>query len=216
MTALIVLLAGSALGLDEAKLSERIFADCERSLKNASSLSGKLYGTETNTGTHQTTFLFQKPRSFRVINGSVNIYCNGRVQFNHLVEERQYFSRDVSQEHSADHFVYSLDGFFGRRTGDTAPYFVNSTEYRMQEADGRRCAAKALHFESFGRDDRMVFFVDAETRRPVGWDQVFGFRKMHWRLIDLRYNVQVPKGAFDWKPAPDLTEKKIRSRPHHP
>ncbi len=195
---------------DEAR---NIYTRFERELKACQSASGDLIGRGRGQGPFKSTFLLQKPKSFRVIDGQINIYCNGKVQFNHLVAEKEYFKRDVSKGFGFG-APYALDAFFGFPTGATAPYIEKKTEFRMQKVDGRICAAKAIHFESFDRDDRMVFFVDRATKRILGWDQVFGDTKMHYRFENLRFSVKVPAGAFDWIPMPGLKEKITRELRH--
>jgi outer membrane lipoprotein-sorting protein len=194
--------------------AKQIFNRFERDLKACQSLSGDLVGNGSGFGPFKSTFLLQKPKSFRVIDGQINIYCNGKVQYNHLVREKEWFKRDVSKAFGFG-APYGLDAFFGLPTGSTAPYFEKKTEFRMQKVGERMCAAKAIHFESFDRDDRMVFFVDAKTKQLIGWDQVFGDTKMHYRFANMQLNPQVPKGAFDWKPLPGLKERAI-TRSGHP
>ncbi|MGI8923482.1 MAG: hypothetical protein ACR2HJ_05490 [Fimbriimonadales bacterium] len=188
---------------DEAR---DLFAEFERDLRTSQSASGDLIGRGRGLGPFKSTFLLQKPKSFRVIDGQINIFCNGKVQFNHLVAEKEYFKRDVSKGFGFG-APYALDAFFGFPTGATAPYFEKRTEFRMQKVDGRVCAAKAIHFESFDRDDRLVFFVDRATKQILGWDQVFGDTKMHYRFENMRFSVKVPAGAFDWTPMPGLKER---------
>jgi outer membrane lipoprotein-sorting protein len=77
----------------------------------------------------------------------------------------------------------------------------------MQSVDGHMCAAKAIHFESFERDDRMVFYVNSATRQILGWDQVFGDMKMYFRFDDLRFDVNIPKEAFEWRPPAGFKER---------
>lgn len=208
---LCALAVGLLSGSDEAK---QLVGRFESDLKACQSMSGELVGRGSGLGPFKSAFLLQKPKSFRVIDGQINIYCNGKFQYNHLVREKEWFKRDVSKGFGFG-APYGLDAFFGFATGATAPYFEKRTEFRMQKVDGRMCAAKAIHFESFERDDRMIFYVDSKTRRPVGWDQVFGDTKMHFRFGNLRLNVPVPKGAFDWKPLPGLKEK-VASGSDHP
>jgi len=210
---LLIGIASIALTSSGSGGAKRLFAESEQKLRAAKSLSGRLVGKGAGFGSFRSTFLLKKPRSFRVVNGLVDIYYNGKVQFNHLVRENEYFSPDISKG-GAFGAPCGLDAFFGQSTGDTAPYFVKRTEFRIQKVDGRACAAKALHFESFGRDDRMVFYVDVARKMPIGWDQVFGNTNMHYRFVDLRFNVPVAAAAFDWKPMPGLKERVIKRSSH--
>ena len=189
---------------DEAK---DIFTGFERNLHGRISASGYLVGKGADGANFKESFLLQKPKSFRVIDDIVEMYCNGKVQFNYLPDEKAYLKPDMSSGFGAG-TPDALDAFLGFPTGSRAPYFVNKTEFRMQTVDGRLCAAKAFHFESYGRDDRMVFYVDKASKQILGWDQVFGDRKIYFRFENLRFDVDIPKGAFDWKPTPDLKERK--------
>jgi len=197
-----------------ADTARGIFANFEANLKARRSASGDLVGKGPGGVMLRSSFLLRKPKSFRIIDGQINMYCNGKVQLNHLVSEGEYVKLDVSKRLGFG-APSALDAFFGLPTGAGAPYFVKKTELRMQEVDGHLCAAKAIHFESFDRDDRMVFYVDAATRQAVGWDQVFGNTRMAFRFENLRFNVDVPRDAFDWKPAPGIRERTIKrdSRP---
>jgi hypothetical protein len=193
--------------LSHAAEAKAIFAEFERGLQARRSASGNLVGVGPEGVSYAANFLLQKPCSFRVIDGQVELHCNGKVQFNHLVAEKQYFKRDVSTKLGSG-VPGGLDAFFGFPTGSLAPYFVHKTEFRMQIVNGHQCAAKALRFESFGRDDRMVFYVDRTSKQILGWDQVFGGTKTYLRFSHLAFDIPVPKGAFDWKPTPDLKEQR--------
>jgi len=204
---MLALAVGTMLsGGDEGRI---IFAIYERNLYTHRNASGNLVGKGSGGVTSKSSFLLQKPKSFRLIDDQINMYSDGKVQFNYLIPEKEYFKRDVSRGFGFGS-PCALDSFFGSATGSSAPYFVKKTEFRMQKLDGRECAAKALHFESFGRDDRMVFYVDRATRQMLGWDQVFGGRKMYYRFVNLRFDVDVPKDAFEWKPPPGIKERVLR------
>ena len=189
--------------------SREIFAAFERELHTRQTASGNLIGRGAEEATFKSSFLLQKPKSFRVIDGQIDLYCNGKIQFNHLIAAKEYFKRDVSDEYGFG-APYGLDAFFGLATGASAPYFEKKTEFRMQKVDGHICAAKVIHFDSFGRDDRMAFFVDRTDKQIRGWDQSFGGTMMHYRFENLRFDVDVPKDAFDWKPGPELKERAIK------
>ncbi|MDR3692176.1 MAG: hypothetical protein P4L46_22535 [Fimbriimonas sp.] len=193
---------------DDAKF---IFTEFERQLHVRKSASGDLEGRGQGSELYSSSFLLQKPRSFRVIDGQIDLYCNGETEFSHLISEKEYLKRDVSR-HRGYGAPSALDAFFGLPTGESAPYFVKKTEYQMQVVDGHLCAAKAIHFESFGRDDRMVFFVDRASKQIRGWDQVFGYKKMFFRIKNLRFDFVVPADAFDWKLTPGLKERVIRPK----
>jgi outer membrane lipoprotein-sorting protein len=189
-----------------------IFARCEQKLKAATSLSCTVIGSVS--ASYRIELLLQKPHSFRETGAGVDIYCDGKTQINHLVTEKQFFRRDISKD-GFDPPGPCLDGFFGNPTGATAPYFLKSTKFSMETIDGHRCAAKTTVFDSFGRGDKMTYYVDPGTGLPTGWDQVFGGTKMHFQLTNLRLNVPVPAGSFTWTPGPGITEKVITRRGGH-
>ncbi len=199
----------TVFGGDEAK---EIFVRFERNLSRHRTVSGDLVGKGPGGVTYESKFLLQKPSSFRFIDGQINIYCDGRVQFNHLVSEREYIKSKISTGLGTG-FPAGLDAFFGFPTGVSAPYFAKKTEFRMQKVDGDMCAAKAIHFEGFGRNDRMVFYVDRTTKQILGWDQVFGNTKMPFRFKNLRVDVDVPGNAFDWRPSTGLKERTLSHGP---
>lgn len=200
-----VLFAALFAGSVSEPSAEEVFAAFEKKLKGAQSLSGRLEGLTPES------FILQKPRSFRVLNSSISIYCDGKVQVNHLVKDKEYFRRDVSKggEHGAS---YLLDGFFGHRTGSRAPYFVLSQKFQFLTVDGKRMAAKTLTFESFGRGDKMTFYVEPKSLTPYGHDNWFGGFKTHWRIKDFKLNVKVPPGTFEFRPGPELSERKSNRR----
>jgi outer membrane lipoprotein-sorting protein len=203
--ALIPLLVLGHQGKAEA---DALFKKSEQKLRAAKSLSCTIVGT--GPVRYKFELLLQKPKSYRQLGTGVDIYCDGKTQINHIVAQKTFFKTDVSAR-GFDPPVSGLDAFFGYTTGASAPYFLESTTYRMQTVDGRTCAAKSTVFDSFGRGDRMVYFVDAKTGLPIGWDQVFGGSKMHFRLANLRFNTPVPAGSFTWKPVPGVTERKAGS-----
>lgn len=195
--------------LSFAENPEKVFAAFEKQLGAQKSLSGELTGTGPGA-TFKSSFLLHKPRSFKVIDGQIDMFCNGMVQVNHLVAEKEFFSRHVSKQGFSPPYA-ALDAFFGKPTGSTAPYFFKKTEFQIQTVDGKTYAAKITHFESFERDDRMTYLIDVKTKQILGWDQVFGGTVMHYRFGNLRSNIDVPKNAFDWKPIAGVKERKGRS-----
>ena len=188
-----------------ASNAEMLFRKSEAKLKSAKSLAC----TEVGSGeaTYRIDLLFQKPRSFRSTGSGIDLYCNGKMQVNHILDEKSYFRTDVTKA-GFDPPDECLSGFFGIPTGQSAPYFIKSTKFAMVKLAGKMCAAKTTTFESYGRGDNMVYYVDPRTQLPLGWDQEFGGTKMQFRIRDLRLNVPVPPGLFEWKPGPGDTEKR--------
>ena len=185
--------------------AEALFRKSEAKLKSAKSLACSEVGS--GEATYQIDLLFQKPRSFKSTGSGIDLYCNGRMQVNHIFDEKSYFRTDITRA-GFDSPDYCLSAFFGIPTGESAPYFIKSTTFAMVKLAGKMCAAKKLTFESYGRGDNMVYYVDSRTQLPLGWDQDFGGTKMQFRIKALRLNVSVPSGSFEWKPGPGDTEKR--------
>lgn len=205
MTLLSAILVLTWSPVDETEQANKIFAQSEAKLKAARSISGAYVGTGRKW---REEFLMEKPGSFRVISDSIEIYCDGKTQWNHLLDTKEYFRRDVSKSGGSG-TPSALDGFFGRSTGASAPYYLKRTTFDMRRASGKVYAAKTTYFKSFERNDHMTYLVDAKDKLPIGWDQDFGFGLMSFRFENLRFNVKVAAGAFEWKPLPGLKEKKV-------
>jgi len=183
--------------------AKAIFAQSEAKLKAAKSLEGANVAT---TGKWTETFLLAKPGSFRVENPRVKMICNGVTQWSLMLASKEYFKRDVRKTGGFGPPA-SLDGFYGKPTGSSAPYYVKSTTFEMRKSGGKRLAAKTLIFDSYDRKDSMTFLVDAATKLPVGWDQNFGGQRMSFRFKRLVLGAKVPAGAFTWKPPSGWKEK---------
>jgi len=202
----ISLLISPSDGTSQAK---KLFADCEAKLKAYKSISGTMASADSS---YREEFTLAKPLSFRSIHAKqIELYCNGKVQWHHLVDAGEYFKRDVAKE-GAFGWPYELDGFFGFGTGSNLPYFIKRIAFDMRKQGGKLFAAKTFYVESFERNDYMTFLVDVNTKLPVGHDQDFGFGKMSFRIENLQINVKTPPATFEWKPLPGLKEKKRNRR----